>query len=84
MKHMKNKNNVLGKMGRKSKLLTALAVTALASVGNVMAVGLDTDAATAAIGDSVTKGTAVIVAGFAIGALFLVAKVIRRGMRSAG
>jgi len=39
--------------------------------------------ATGAIAEAITKGTTVIATGFAIGALFLVARVIRRGMSSA-
>jgi hypothetical protein len=70
----------------KGKKLKSLAYTALAAAVATGAASaqLTTDAATTAITDATTKGTAVIVAGFAIGAVFLVAKVIRRGMRSAG
>lgn len=39
-----------------------------------------TDAITAALG----HGETIITAGFAIGALFLIARIIRRGMRSVG
>lgn len=72
---MKNKN-------RLSTLVAIAAASALATV-NSFAVGLDVTEATGAITESITKGTVVIAAGFAIGALFLVARVIRRGMSSA-
>lgn len=45
---------------------------------------LDVTVATDAITTAIGHGETVIAAGFAVGALFLVAKIIRRGMRSVG
>lgn len=58
---------------------SALLATTLASASAQLVV----TEATGAITEAISKGTAVIAAGFAIGALFLVARVIRRGMSSA-
>jgi len=45
---------------------------------------LDVTEATTAITTALGHGETVIAAGFAVGALFLVARIIRRGMRSVG
>lgn len=86
-KNNKQNNNMITKYVNVSKTAIAATVASIGMIGAAMAQtagGLDTTAATSAITDSVNKGTTVIIAGFAIGALFLVARVIRRGMRSAG
>jgi hypothetical protein len=72
---MKNNKSRIGSLLAVSTVLAATVASASAQ--------LVVTEATGAITEAITKGTTVIAAGFAIGALFLVARVIRRGMSSA-
>lgn len=64
------------------KSVVVLAAATAATIASASAQLVVTEA-TGAISEAIAKGTTVIAAGFAIGALFLVARVIRRGMSSA-
>ena len=62
-----------------NRLKTGVAlVTAIAATVASASAELVVAEATGAISEAIAKGTTVIAAGFAIGALFLVARVIRR------
>jgi hypothetical protein len=78
-KKMKTKVKRIG-----SKVLGAAAM--LATAGSAMAqeaaAGVPADAATDAVLDATGQATTVLIAAFAIGALFLVKRAITRGMNT--
>lgn len=68
----------------KLKNIVVLLGTSGLLAASAFADGLDTTAATVGITDAVSKGTVIVVAGFGISVLFMVARVIKRGMGKAG
>ena len=69
----------------KLKLLSPVTIASTLALTAVNAsAALATDDATDAITEAIASGTVIIAAGFAIGALFLVARIIKRAMSKAG
>ena len=66
------------------KLCATAFVASSVAVAGATGATLDASAATAGVTTAIGFGTEVIVSGLGIGVLFMIGRVIRRGMRSAG
>lgn len=83
MRRFKNMKNKLKTSGLVSKAIVAVATSA-ALVGAAMADGLDATSATTGITTASGYATTVLASGLGLGVIFLIGRVLRRGMRSAG
>lgn len=83
MRHLKMEKHKLNVKGLVKKAVV-ISGALIAMAGPAMAQGLDATSATTGIATASGYATTVLASGLGLGVIFLIGRVLRRGMRSAG